>query len=102
MSHRQHHDPIQRLNEHHADDLLVIARALGGHADALSALAERVDRDGIDLAVETPRGPATVRVRFTEPVDAADDLGAVRVAFVRLARRARALSAASTKEPNAP
>lgn len=33
MSH-QPHDPVQRLNEHHADDLLAVARALDAVARA--------------------------------------------------------------------
>lgn len=100
MSHRAHHDPVERLNDHHADDLLVIAQALGGHPDAVSARAERVDPNGIDLVLETPRGRATTRVPFAEPVDRADDMGAVRVAFVRLARRARGAFAAGADEPS--
>ncbi|MGH9187079.1 MAG: DUF2470 domain-containing protein [Acidimicrobiales bacterium] len=89
MSHGRHHDPVEHVNENHADDLLAAARAFGGHPAATAARAERIDRDGMDLLVDSPTGPAEVRVRFTEPVDdaAADGL---RIAFTHLAREARA------------
>jgi hypothetical protein len=99
MSHGRH-DPVQRLNDHHADDLLVLARAFGGHPDAISARAERVDREGADLVLDTPRGPATTRVAFTEPV-ADDSRRGLRAAFADLARRARAALAADSNESSA-
>jgi hypothetical protein len=81
MSHRPAHDPGERLNEHHPDDLLAIVRAFGGHPDATSARAERIDREGIDLTIRTPQGPATARVAFVEP-------SGIRMAFRTLARAA--------------
>ncbi len=42
MSLGRRHDSVQCLNIHHADDLLAVARAFGGHPDATSAVAERV------------------------------------------------------------
>ena len=84
MSHRRPaHDPRERLNEHHADDLLATARAFGGHPDAIYARAERVDRDGIDLAIRTPHGRETAHVAFAEPA------AGIRMAFRTLARAAR-------------
>ena len=91
MSHRQLHDPVQRLNDHHADDLLAVARAFGGHPDATSARAEHIDLDGVDLAIDTPDGPATVRLAFTQP---AATPARRRLAFRDLARRAHAALAA--------
>jgi hypothetical protein len=77
------------MNRDHADDLLVAARAFAGHPDVTAARAERVDRRGIDLVIERPGGPTKARVEFTDPIpeDAFPD--GVRVAFVRLVRRAR-------------
>lgn len=86
---RPAHDPRERLNEHHADELLAIARAFGGHPDATSARAERVDRDGIDLTIQTPSGRATARVPFAEP-------SGIRMAFRTLARAARTALATDT------
>jgi len=93
MPDRPAHDPTERLNAHHRDELLITARTFGGHPDATSARAERVDRDGIDLAIETPRGPAVARVAFIEPVTDTKPSG-IRRAFLRLARNARATLAA--------
>ena len=97
MSHGGHHDPVQHANDDHADDLLAAARAFGGHPDALAARAERIDRDGMDLSVDTPRGPAEARVMFNEPV-ADGDSRALRAAFADLARRARTVLAGDSSE----
>lgn len=89
MRHERHSDPLQHMNEDHAHDLLSAARAFSGHPDATAARAERIDRHGIDLQVETPAGQAAARVEFAEPIPEQDYPGGVRVAFVRLVRRAR-------------
>lgn len=101
MSHGGRHDPVQHVNHDHADDLLAAVRALGGHPDAVSARADRIDREGIDLSVDTPRGPTQARVDFTEPV-ADGDSRALRSAFADLARRARTALASENDESNAP
>lgn len=87
MRHEQHSDALHTINTRHPDQLLAIARAFGGHIDATQARAERIDAEGIELVLETPSGPAAVRVRFADPV--VDYPDGVRVAFVRLARSAR-------------
>jgi len=94
------HDPVERLNDHHADDLLAMARAFGGHPDAISAQVERVDRDGIDLSIETPLGRATARVTFAEPLTDAGP-SSIRLAFRTVARQAKAVLAADGNEPSA-
>lgn len=78
---------VAHLNEDHSDSLLDMARALGGYPDALSARCTTIDRYGLDLAMETPRGHAPTRVGFVEPVDEPNGL---RAATVELAKRARA------------
>jgi len=77
---------VAHLNEDHADALLAMAQALGGHPDATNASCARADRYGLDLDVDTPRGWAIARVGFREPCSAPDGL---RAATVELARRAR-------------
>jgi hypothetical protein len=74
------------LNDDHADALLAMARALAGYTDATGARCEGLDRYGLDLEVQTPRGEAPARVGFGAPVARAEDL---RGATVTLARRAR-------------
>ncbi len=91
MIHRQH-DAVERLNDKHSAELLAVARSLGGHPEATSARADRVDPLGIDLLLVTPTGRITARVLFTEPVT---DPRWMRAAFVDLVGRARsALEAA--------
>jgi len=85
MSHGRH-DPVQRVNDKHAQELLDVARLLGGHPEATSARAERIDRHGIDLVVGTPSGPVESRIDFTEPVS---DPKRMRAAFRELTRRAQ-------------
>ena len=89
MRHERHADPLQHMNHDHAEELLVVARVLAGHPDAVGARAERVDRHGLDLRVEAPEGPTAARVEFAEPIPESDYPDGVRVAFVRLVRRAR-------------
>jgi heme iron utilization protein len=80
---------VAHLNDDHADALLDMARALGGHPDATEATCARIDRYGLDLSVKTPRGFAETRIAFAEPANRPGDL---RGATVELARRARATS----------
>ena len=80
---------VAHLNDDHADALLAIARALCGHPDADSARCTGLDRRGIDLTVQTPRGRAPARVAFPTPLDEPREL---RAATVALTRRARALA----------
>lgn len=78
---------IAHLNDDHADALLEMAQALGGHPDATAARCLDADRTGLDLIVETPTGETEVRVDYEEPIEAPDGL---RKATVRLAQKARA------------
>jgi putative heme iron utilization protein len=77
---------IKHLNEDHAHNLLDMARVLGGHPDATEAKCVRIDRYGLGLNVQTPRGFTSVRIAFKEPANHPGDL---RGATVELARRAR-------------
>jgi len=83
---------VAHLNEDHADALLAMARALGGHPDATAARCTRADRYGLDLEADTPRGRAWPRVGFAQPCGAPDGL---RAATGELTRRARAAAPAS-------
>jgi putative heme iron utilization protein len=77
---------VSHLNDDHADALLDMARSLAGYPDALAARCESIDRYGLQLAIETPRGHAPARVGFTEPVDRPDGLRAATVELAKLAR----------------
>lgn len=77
---------VDHLNEDHADALLQMARVLGGRDDAETAQCAGIDRYGMDLTLETPKGKAATRVDFIEPVGSPDGL---REATVQLAKAAR-------------
>jgi len=103
VRHERHSDPLQHMNDDHADELLLAARAFAGHPDATAARAERVDHRGIDLRLDTPSGPTAARIEFTEPINEDEYPDGVRVAFVRLVRRARtALSNATGGDAGTP
>jgi len=84
------HDPVERLNEHHADDLLAVARTLGGDPDATSARAEHIGPTGVDLVVDGPHGRWRTHVDFVEPAAGNREL---RLAVRALAAVARATAA---------
>ena len=77
---------VKHMNEDHADALLAMGQVLAGHTDATAARCARADRYGLDLELETPRGPTSARVGFSEPITTPDGL---RAATVDLAKRAR-------------
>lgn len=77
---------LEHLNADHADSLLAMARTLGGYDDTTAATCTAADRYGLDLSVVTPRGRATTRVGYAQPID---DVAQLRAATVELARRAR-------------
>ena len=77
---------IDHLNADHADGLTDVARALGGYPDARSAQCTGIDRYGLDLLVDTPRGKAYTRAGFGRRLNSADEL---RSAAADLVHRAR-------------
>ena len=89
MRHGRHTEPLRHMNDDHADALLAAAQALADHPEATAARAQRVDRYGIDLVIETPNGQVEARVEFSEVIPESGYPDGVRVAFVRLARRTR-------------
>jgi heme iron utilization protein len=80
---------IAHLNDGQADSLLLIAQALGGYPDATTARCSGLDRRGIDLAIDTPRGRVPTRVAFPGELERSSQL---RAATVELTRRARAIA----------
>ena len=89
MRHDRHSDPLRHMNDDHADELLLAARAFAGHPDATAVRAEHVDQRGIGLELATPSGSTAARIEFTEPIADDEFPDGVRIAFVRLVRRAR-------------
>lgn len=93
-----HSDPLQHMNDDHSEELLLVARAFSGHPGATTARAESIDARGMDLVLDTPRGQTSARVEFADPIPETAYPESVRVAFVRLARRARAELASCQRE----
>ena len=67
---------IEHLNEDHADALLLMAQALGGHPDATEATCVRIDRYGLDLRrhrrrAASPRRGSRSPSRRTRPATCA-------------------------------
>ncbi len=78
---------IEHLNADHADALAEAARALGGYPDTVEAVCTGVDRYGLDLRVETPRGVAYTRTGFGRRLNSMDELRSATVDLVHRARR---------------
>ncbi len=66
---------VRDLNER-GEELQAIAAKLGGHPDVTATRCTGLDRYGLFLDVETPRGRGPARVGFAEPVASADGLSA--------------------------
>lgn len=77
---------VAHLNADHADSLALMARALGGYPDTVSAVCTAADRYGLDLRVTTERGIAYTRIGYPEPLQSADEMRAATVALVNQAR----------------
>ncbi len=78
---------IEHLNDDHADALVEAARALSGYPDAVRAVCTGVDRYGLDLKVETPRGVAYTRAGFGRRLNSVAELRSATVDLVRRARQ---------------
>jgi putative heme iron utilization protein len=77
---------LEHMNADHAGSLVLLARVLGGRADATEAVMTAVDRYGFDLVVGGPTGRAALRLGFDASVRS---VTAVRPAMVALVERAR-------------
>ena len=77
---------IEHLNADHAPALVEMARVLGGYPDTEAAECTGVDRYGLDLKVDTPRGLAYTRVGFGAALTSVAELRSATVDAVRRAR----------------
>lgn len=84
---RPHADgAIAHLNADHAPALCDLVRSFGGHPDAVAAVCTGIDRYGLDLKIDTPRGRAYTRVGFGRRLDSIDELRAATVELVQQQR----------------
>jgi heme oxygenase (biliverdin-IX-beta and delta-forming) len=78
---------ITHLNADHADALAAMSRAFGGYPDTETAVCTGIDRYGLDMRVNTPRGVAYARVGFPKRLDSPDQLRSTTAELARLAKR---------------
>lgn len=75
----------RHMNTDHADDCVLICRALGGQPETRRATMRGYDGAGIDFVAETPHGTVGVRVPWSAPVT---ERTQVRVEVVRMYEQA--------------
>jgi putative heme iron utilization protein len=90
---------VEHLNADHADAMLDLARALGGHPGATAASATGVDRYGLDASVEVDGEVHWARFPFAAPVE--DDVS-MRKAVITLVHQARSGAPPAAPRPAAP
>ena len=76
---------LAHLNADHPGALAAMARAFGGYPDTDTAVCTGIDRYGLDLRVDTPRGVAYTRVGFPARLDSADQLRSATASLARAA-----------------
>jgi hypothetical protein len=81
-------DFIEQVREKLADQILLVAKTLGGRWLGTSADVAAIDRYGITLTVIEPAGTRDSRVPFPERIEAATDVHAALGALVLAARAA--------------
>ncbi len=59
---------MAHMNGDHAEDCVVICRALGGRPDTIAARMSGMDAEGIELRATGPHGELPVRIPFSEPL----------------------------------
>ena len=72
---------VQHMNDDHAEDTAVIARAFGGLPRVDAAEVTDVDATGLEATVQVDGGARTVRIAFAAPVT---DRAALREEITRL------------------
>lgn len=83
---------LEHMNEDHADAVLRYAKHYAGRKEATAGRLVDIDRDGIDIAIQTPAGEASVRVAFAQPLEKADDAHVVLVTMAKTARQAESIA----------
>jgi putative heme iron utilization protein len=71
----------RHMNGDHAEDCVVIVRALGGRPTATAALMSGMDSDTVSFEATIDGGPVPVRIRFSQTLT---ERAQVRVEIVRM------------------
>lgn len=75
----------RHMNEDHAEDNVLIVRALGGVGDATAAVMTDMDGEAIEFDATTPAGTVPVRIPWSRPLTERSE---VRVEVVRMYQEA--------------
>ncbi|WP_168706200.1 DUF2470 domain-containing protein [Gordonia paraffinivorans] len=78
---------LDHMNTDHADDSLVIAKALGERPDATAAVMTGLDHEAAVFDVTVPEGVVEMRFAWDRPVKDRND---IRMAVVAMFREAQA------------
>jgi len=89
---------LEHLNTHHDDALLLVGRVLGDCREATSSRAVALDPRGVELVLDGPSGPRAVRVPFSRPIGALDEVSREAFALVERAREASGEPGETTAE----
>lgn len=92
-------DFVEGVADKLSDQLLLIAKTLGGRWLASSAEVAEVDRYGVTLTVAEPGGSRDTRVPFPERLDGPDEVHAALGALVLAARAATRRDETPTRPP---
>ncbi len=76
---------VRHMNDDHAEDCLLICRALGGRPDATAARMTGMDADGFDFRATVGGAQVPVRVPFAQRLT---ERRQVRLEAVRMYRQA--------------
>lgn len=90
---------LRHLNEDHADDSLLICRALGGQATAASARAVDLDENGIDFVAAVDGKDLPLRIPWSEQLT---ERPQIRMEVVRMYRESALQLGIEPRDPEAP
>jgi putative heme iron utilization protein len=87
---------MRHMNEDHADDSVLICRALGGEPSAVAATMTGMDADGADFVAQTDGGEIELRIPWSERLT---ERSQVRAEVVRMYHEACAVLGVEPRPP---
>lgn len=87
----------RHMNDDHAEDSVLIVRALGGQPEATAAVLTGLDADGVDFSVEVEGRTVPVRIPWSRRLT---ERSQVRVEVVRMYDQARKALGLPPREQN--
>ena len=78
---------IQHMNEDHPDTMVLYCQAFSKAKDTTEATMTGIDRYGFEMSAQTAAGRRPIRVAFSEPVQAPEEVRQQMVALAKAARQ---------------